>query len=152
MTKFWAHMHVGHTMSWAGDSWEEGGFDVDPDGNPTHDPKRNTVAGYSADPVELPEDAGLVRDAYAGDEAIGDSDAFVAWLEEQGFDAEDRTIMLRRFDFELTHRCIYCDRAVPHRETVPPATDDEAWDELATEHYEDCEWVATRAHRRELVE
>jgi hypothetical protein len=32
---------------------------------------------------------------------------------------------------------------------VPDADDDEAWGELAAEHDDDCEWIATRAHQRD---
>lgn len=32
---------------------------------------------------------------------------------------------------------------------VPAVSDDEAWEDLATQHRDDCEWIATRAHRRE---
>lgn len=42
--------------------------------------------------------------------------------------------------------CLYCDVEVPERD-VPPVDDDEAWEELAAEHGDSCEWVRTRAHR-----
>lgn len=42
--------------------------------------------------------------------------------------------------------CVYCD----HEDVTldpPPVDDDDAWEELATEHAPDCEWIETRAHR-----
>lgn len=43
--------------------------------------------------------------------------------------------------------CIYCTDLVADRTLVPPVADDEAWAVLAPGHAEDCEWIATRAHR-----
>lgn len=52
--------------------------------------------------------------------------------------------------------CIYCgcsyDVDDPEEELVPGADDDDAWDALAADHSEDCEWIATRAHRIEPEE
>jgi hypothetical protein len=47
--------------------------------------------------------------------------------------------------------CIYCDAAVRARADVPALDDDATWRELASEHFADCEWVQTRAHRVEEV-
>lgn len=48
--------------------------------------------------------------------------------------------------------CAYCQRMVSaaahEHNQAPSADDDTAWDELAAEHAEGCEWIATRAHRR----
>ncbi len=46
--------------------------------------------------------------------------------------------------------CIYCGHDVTDTSLIPPADDNEAWEELAEEHADDCEWVMTRAHRRPL--
>lgn len=46
--------------------------------------------------------------------------------------------------------CAYCRREVVAGE-VPDPDDDAAWEELADQHDDDCEWVATRAHRRDPV-
>lgn len=46
--------------------------------------------------------------------------------------------------------CVYCDTELPKGsgKDVPKASDDEAWETLAEDHEPDCEWIATRAHRR----
>jgi len=45
-----------------------------------------------------------------------------------------------------THECAYCNADVAEA-PVPPASDDAGWSALASTHAEDCEWIATRAHR-----
>ncbi len=45
--------------------------------------------------------------------------------------------------------CADCGREHALPDSVPDADDDEAWGELAAEHDDDCEWIATRAHRRD---
>ena len=47
--------------------------------------------------------------------------------------------------------CVYCFCMVSHGDTAPDQDDDEAWEELATEHADDCEWILTRAHRQEAA-
>lgn len=154
MTKFWAHMHVGHSVSFLGDSWGDGGFSTDSDGNPTRDGNRNTVANYSVTEADATDDVDLIRDAYAGDGArIGDRDSFADWLHEQGFEGDEIHDLCKRFADELTYSCAYCGREVrclPESTPVAGASDDEAWGELAEGHEPDCEWVQTRAHRLEL--
>jgi hypothetical protein len=163
MQKFWAFTHVGTTIVYAGDSWEEGGFSVDEAGNPDRDANRNTVASYSVDDLDPTSDAdvALIRNAYAGDgDRVGDRDAFLEWLRGQGFDTGDRQEIEKRIGAEeLTCRCLYCGRDVRWREVegnpseaVPASDDDEAWDEIAAEHEDDCEWAMTRAHRIELAD
>ena len=46
--------------------------------------------------------------------------------------------------------CAYCGREIPTdgRDPVPAIDDDEAWVQEATLHSPECEWVATRAHRK----
>jgi hypothetical protein len=44
--------------------------------------------------------------------------------------------------------CAYCYCEVSSLD-VPDVTDDDAWEALAHEHEDHCEWVLTRAHRRE---
>jgi hypothetical protein len=83
MNRYWAHMHVGHSIEFVGDSWEEGGFRVDDAGNPVRDPRGNTVAGWDTREVSA-EDASLLAQAYAGDNAIEDRDAFLGWLSGEG--------------------------------------------------------------------
>ena len=154
MTKFFAHMHIGHSTEFVGDSWMDGGFSVDAEGNPTTDHNGNSVANYSVTEVE-PDDWQSLRDAYAGEgDTVGDRDQFLVWLEEQGIDADDRVRVAREVEEELTERCAYCDRDIPYRNPElgqPSDSDDEAWDELAENHDEDCEWVCTRAHQVEQV-
>lgn len=54
--------------------------------------------------------------------------------------------------------CAYCgsDVEILHQdpnhmgepcEVIPPADDDSAWAELAEQHADGCEWIATRAHQ-----
>jgi hypothetical protein len=45
--------------------------------------------------------------------------------------------------------CIYCGAEIENSQEVPAVQDDAAWETLARKHAEDCEWIATRAHRRE---
>lgn len=52
---------------------------------------------------------------------------------------------------ELAVKCIYCERMVSFWPEVPASNDEEAWEELATEHDTDCEWIATRAHTRDAA-
>ena len=54
--------------------------------------------------------------------------------------------------FEPTE-CVYCDAAVTADTDapVPANAADTAWAELASEHNEDCEWIATRAHRVGMI-
>ena len=50
--------------------------------------------------------------------------------------------------------CLYCGATIPgctDCPNAPPEDDDTAWAELAAQHREDCEWVLTRAHRRDLL-
>lgn len=53
-------------------------------------------------------------------------------------------------DVDKNIECAYCSEMVSELDSVPPVDDDEAWDVIAKEHDSDCEWVLTRAHRREL--
>jgi len=45
------------------------------------------------------------------------------------------------------HECLYCGHEC--EDLCPPVDDDDAWDHLAMQHDDDCEWVRTRAHRHE---
>jgi hypothetical protein len=45
--------------------------------------------------------------------------------------------------------CVYCGTIVPEVD-VPEVDDEEAWEGLACFHAPGCEWVLTRAHRREF--
>ena len=49
---FWAHTHVGNSIQFVGQSWEDGGFYTDEDGDPTRDWHGNTVAGFSVDDLD----------------------------------------------------------------------------------------------------
>ncbi|RLC85442.1 MAG: hypothetical protein DRJ03_11700 [Chloroflexi bacterium] len=48
--------------------------------------------------------------------------------------------------------CLYCDMWIEKEisDEVPATDDDEEWAELAKHHEGDCEWVATRAHRKDV--
>ena len=46
-------------------------------------------------------------------------------------------------------KCVYCHYMIPATDDRPPAVDDDdEWERLALQHADDCEWCATRAHRR----
>lgn len=47
--------------------------------------------------------------------------------------------------------CAYCASEVPLSEEseIPEVNDDERWDQVAEHHREDCDWIKTRAHRRD---
>lgn len=72
-------------------------------------------------------------------------------------DAEVREVVTQAFDtFEWTGddaagtaevECAYCGATHTPPATVPALDDDAAWEALAEEHGEGCEWIATRAHR-----
>jgi len=51
MMILWASTHIGGTYGsgeFVSESWEDAGFTVDSDGNPTHDPRGNTIAKYTS--------------------------------------------------------------------------------------------------------
>lgn len=50
---------------------------------------------------------------------------------------------------ETMTACVYCgvEHSGDDSQPVPALTDDEAWTALAVEHADDCEWIATRAHK-----
>jgi len=49
--------------------------------------------------------------------------------------------------------CAYCAHEVQADDygTVPAADDDAEWTRLAPQHTGDCEWISTRAHRRNVA-
>lgn len=49
-----------------------------------------------------------------------------------------------RFEADI---CAYCEQLVADRTVVPEPADDDTWETLSREHYDGCEWIATRAHR-----
>lgn len=49
---FWAAMHVGDAGEFLGHSWEDGGFSVDSEGNPTRDSRGNTVGKFSVEQLD----------------------------------------------------------------------------------------------------
>lgn len=52
---------------------------------------------------------------------------------------------------EQSVECLYCGQMVKLEDSgeVPAQSDDEAWERIAANHAPDCEWVTSRAHRRE---
>jgi hypothetical protein len=88
------------------------------------------------------------KPAAGGWTQLGDADT--AW---ESFVAEDA--IYPHADVEIDERgrrligCTYCGRKHALPDGVPEADDDEAWGELAAEHDDDCEWIATRDHRRD---
>ena len=64
----------------------------------------------------------------------------------------DGAIYCRLACCEEAHRiatCVYCNEPVTDAEEIPALDDDTAWSRIAAEHYVGCEWIHTRAHRRE---
>ena len=49
-----------------------------------------------------------------------------------------------------TIECHYCGYDAPEIDAVPDVNDDEAWLALEADHDPDCEWICTRAHRRDF--
>ena len=47
--------------------------------------------------------------------------------------------------------CAYCGRSHVPPSAVPALDDDDAWADMAPDHADYCEWIATRAHRVEVV-
>lgn len=43
--------------------------------------------------------------------------------------------------------CVYCGYEVTNETEVPAVSDNAAWERLAQEHADECEWIQTRAHR-----
>lgn len=52
MVFFWAKMHVGGVVKFVGQSWEDGGFCVDEEGEPTRDSRGNTVASSKVEQLD----------------------------------------------------------------------------------------------------
>jgi hypothetical protein len=71
------------------------------------------------------------------------------YVDEQGY--EHRYAQHDHADDGSTVTCAYCGAEVPGCDDcpTPPEGDESAWAEIATGHAEDCEWVRTRAHRRD---
>jgi hypothetical protein len=103
-------------------------------------------------------------DAYGDYYYLGDDlgNACVgAWSKEEdaraAFEAEgaEADVAAMSCDLQMDERgrrlveCAYCNQWVPAGDPAPGADDDGAWGEIAPEHRDDCEWVATRAHRLE---
>lgn len=52
MKFFWAAMHCGHTVTFIGHMWDEGGFGIDSSGNPITDFYGNTVAKFAVEDLD----------------------------------------------------------------------------------------------------
>lgn len=52
---------------------------------------------------------------------------------------------------EAADECAYCGCLVVGDAPVPATDDDAGWEDLKGDHARGCEWIATRAHRREAV-
>lgn len=48
-----------------------------------------------------------------------------------------------------TEACMYCGAELPpvDHDTPPAVNDHAAWRALREQHLDDCEWIATQAHR-----
>lgn len=49
---FSATMHVGTTINFVGQSWEDGGFHCGDEGNPVRDSRGNTVAKFAVEQLD----------------------------------------------------------------------------------------------------
>jgi len=57
---------------------------------------------------------------------------------------------LEKQEESLYEECAYCGKEIPaHKLEVPAEDDEEAWEALAKYHRDWCEWITTRAHRRD---
>lgn len=64
-------------------------------------------------------------------------------------DKIDQHINAEDVDGDSMAECAYCGLWVENGE-VPSHYDDDAWADLAEQHRDDCEWIHTRAHRRDV--
>lgn len=104
-------------------------------------------AGYGEDVVMLVEPGGYRLD-FAGDDV--DRADYPEGRRPEG--AADYRTMLGDVDAWTIREvsiCAYCTATVPADEGVPALRDDAAWTALGADHAEGCEWIATRAHRRD---
>jgi hypothetical protein len=75
-------------------------------------------------------------------------------MAEEALDAEDSSTFEPDLNMDdegyRLVTCAYCNMPVRPGDSVPKA-DDDAWEDIATNagHADDCEWVRTRAHRRD---
>lgn len=65
---FWVNRHVGGTSRFVGQSWEEGGFTVDEEGNPVRDSHGNTIAKFTVETLDEsnPQHFAQVEEWYNG--------------------------------------------------------------------------------------
>lgn len=74
-----ANTHISpNFVEFVGQSWEEAGYHVDGEGNPTSDCRDNTVAKFGERPIGA-SDASLLVEAYAGGDRVTDWANFEAW-------------------------------------------------------------------------
>lgn len=92
MERFWfSSIGTPAGQSFVGTSWEDAGFITDDDGNPTHDPNRNTVLNYSVDDLsdqDLRDDTGELYAAWAGENSSTREELeknWKHWLLAEGF-------------------------------------------------------------------
>lgn len=89
------------------------------------------------------------------DETIS-SDASIEQIrEDANVYAAQQGVDLDKYSCVITediqpHTCVYCGVALEVNKVyfVPHEWDDQAWNAIAPDHAEDCEWVMTRAHNR----
>ena len=69
--------------------------------------------------------------------------------EKSGWPTNDEYIDRASRREDMTTECAYCGHDVPGNgeEPTPAVDDDDTWANLANHHADDCEWIATRAHR-----
>lgn len=88
-------------------------------------------------------------EAYAEDMLPDLGATFAADLLQSAFGEIDWDELAESFREDMAVECAYCGRDVPGtgEEPTPAVDDDDAWIALAHHHADDCEWIATRAHR-----
>jgi hypothetical protein len=101
----------------------------------------------------------LFEEMHGSDKPAWSRDDLRDWLHGKGYtryEDVDEDVLGRAVEAEREAEeaagveCIYC-WALGTTQAVPDVDDDDSWDELAKEHGDDCEWVLTRAHRREVA-
>lgn len=100
---------------------------------------------------------GLTDEHFDGEWSLADGDAEALTDElERDLTPSEWAMAKRLFEqrarelLEPKHdQCQYCGVDVPSDEEVPDEDDDEAWAAEAKKHASWCEWVTSRAHRRQ---
>ena len=150
------HGNIAYTTALRGDedvAVEEAMSHVDASVLDPHTTPRDIAERLARYAVDAAYAAYALEDAFTAAETAhdeGDLDALVDALDEaarieRDF-GDDPTVQAARIAYGGVVRCAYCAASV-HAGDVPRADDDNAWAIAAREHYDGCEWIATKAHQ-----